>query len=183
MITEEEIYEGCRRGDDTARKELYVRYAGKLLAMCMRYLPEKETAEDALHDAFVKILDSFGKFKYRGKGSLQAWITKITVNECIEALRHSRKQGIVPIDNIPEDVPEPDSDIDSVPEKVLLQFIGELPPGYRAVFNLFVFERKSHREIASMLGINEKSSSSQFFRARAMLSKKVNEYLKKREAK
>lgn len=182
-MTEEEIYEGCRDGDNAARKELYVRYAGRLLAVCMRYLADKETAEDVLHDVFIKVFGSFGKFKYLGKGSLQAWLTRVTVNECIEYLRHDRQPSVVPIENVADDISDFDGDVECIPEKTLMQFIGELPVGYRTVFNLFVFERKSHREIASMLGINEKSSSSQFFRARAMLGKKVNEYLKKMEAR
>ena len=135
-MTEEEIYEGCRSGDDAARKELYVRYAGKLLAIGMRYLADKESAEDTLHDVFVKVYGSFGKFKYLGSGSLQAWLTRVMV-------------------------------------------IGELPAGYRAVFNLFVFEKKSHKEIAEMLGVSEKTSSSQFLRARKALSRKIYEYLDK----
>ena len=86
-MTEEEIYEGCRSGDDAARKELYVRYAGKLLAIGMRYLADKESAEDTLHDVFVKVYGSFGKFKYLGSGSLQAWLTRVMVNECVGKLR------------------------------------------------------------------------------------------------
>lgn len=182
-MTEEEIYEGCRRGDNAARKELYVRYAGKLLAIGIRYLADKETAEDVLHDVFVKVLSSFGKFKYIGKGSIQAWITRVMVNECIEYLRKKRQTDTIPIENMPGDIKEDANEIDNIPEKVLLQFISELPTGYRTVFNLYVFERKSHREIAEKLGINEKSSSSQFFRARAMLGKKVKDYLIKENKK
>lgn len=182
-MTEEEIYEGCRRGDNAARKELYVRYAGKLLTIGMRYLADKNAAEDVLHDVFVKTLSSFGKFKYIGKGSVQAWITKVMVNECIEYLRKKRQTETIPIENLTGDIQDNGYEIDNIPEKVLLQFIRELPAGYRTVFNLYVFERKSHREIAETLGINEKSSSSQLFRARAMLGKKVNDYLMKENIK
>lgn len=177
-MTEVEIYEGCRSGDDAARKELYVRYAGKLLAIGMRYLADKESAEDTLHDVFVKVYGSFGKFKYLGSGSLQAWLTRVMVNECVGKLRGNRLLATIPADNVADDLPEPDS-VKEVPARVLMRMIGELPAGYRAVFNLFVFEKKSHKEIAEMLGVSEKTSSSQFLRARKALSRKIYEYLDK----
>ena len=81
MPMEEQILaEGCRKGDDTARRELYDRYAGRLLAICMRYSGDRATAEDLLHDAFLKIYGAFDRFTYRGPGSLRAWIERITVN-------------------------------------------------------------------------------------------------------
>ena len=178
-MTEEEIYEGCRRGDNAARKELYVRYAGKLLAIGIRYLADKETAEDVLHDVFVKVLSSFGKFKYIGKGSIQAWITRVMVNECIEYLRKKRQTDTIPIENMPGDIKEDANEIDNIPEKVLLQFISELPTGYRTVFNLYVFENKSHREIASLLNIAESTSASQLHRAKQMLARQIKAYMKK----
>ena len=154
MQMEEQILaEGCRKGDDMARKELYDRYAGRLLSICMRYAGDRATAEDLLHDAFLKIYGAFDRFTYRGTGSLRAWIERITVNE--------------------PDVAE----MARVPREVLMRFIGELPEGYRAVFNLYCIEEYSHRDIARMLGINEKSSSSQLFRARAMLARRIRAYL------
>ena len=85
------------------------------------------------------------------------------------------------MDELP-DVPEEEvREMQQVPPAVLQDFIRELPDGYRTVFNLFVFEQKSHREIAALLGIREDSSASQYFRARAHLAKKINQYIKNHE--
>ena len=105
---------------------------------------------------------------------------RIAVNTALEWLRRRNRSGIVALDEtrIPEPVAEPDSrEIAAVPQQELLRFVAELPEGYRTVFNLYCIEEYSHREIAQMLGINEKSSSSQLFRARALLARKVREYL------
>ena len=162
MQMEEQILaEGCRKGDDMARKELYDRYAGRLLSICMRYAGDRATA-------------------YRGTGSLRAWIERITVNVALEWIRSRSKLGSVTLDEgkAAAEVAEPDvAEMARVPREVLMRFIGELPEGYRAVFNLYCIEEYSHRDIARMLGINEKSSSSQLFRARAMLARRIRAYL------
>ena len=189
MQMEEQILaEGCRKGDDMARKELYDRYAGSLLSICMRYAGDRATAEDLLHDAFLKIYGAFDRFTYRGTGSLRAWIERITVNVALEWIRSRSKLGSVTLDEgkAAAEVAEPDvaevaepdvAEMARVPREVLMRFIGELPEGYRAVFNLYCIEEYSHRDIARMLGINEKSSSSQLFRARAMLARRIRAYL------
>ena len=146
----------------------------------MRYSGDRSTAEDLLHDAFLKIYGAFDRFTYRGPGSLRAWIERITVNVALEWIRSRNKLGSVALDEgkAAAEVAEPDvSEMARVPRDVLMQFVSELPEGYRAVFNLYCIEEYSHREIARMLGINEKSSSSQLFRARAMLARRVREYL------
>lgn len=183
MQMEEQILaEGCSAGSDAARKELYDRYAGRLLAICMRYSGDRATAEDLMHDAFLKIYGAFDRFTYRGPGSLRAWIERITVNVALEWLRSRSRFTGVSLDEgrsaarVAE--PEPAADeIARVPREVLMRMVGELPDGYRAVFNLYCIEEYSHREIAAMLGINEKSSSSQLSRARSILARKVREYL------
>ena len=173
MQMEEQILaEGCRKGDDMARKELYDRYAGRLLSICMRYAGDRTTAEDLLHDAFLKIYGAFDRFTYRGTGSLRAWIERITVNVALEWIRSRSKLGSVTLDE-----GKAAAEVARVPREVLMRFIGELPEGYRAVFNLYCIEEYSHRDIARMLGINEKSSSSQLFRARAMLARRIRAYL------
>ena len=181
MEMEEQILaEGCREGDGAARRELYDRFAGRLMAVCMRYAGDRATAEDLLHDAFLKIYGAFGKFSYRGPGSLRAWMERVTVNVALEWLRGRNRLGMTELDEgrVAATVAEPAvSDVEQVPREVLLRFVSELPEGYRAVFNLYCIEEYSHREIARMLGINEKSSSSQLFRARALLARKIRAYL------
>lgn len=180
QIEEQKLAEGCSSGENRAREELYDRYAGRLLSICLRYAGNRAAAEDLLHDAFLKIYGAFGHFTYRGPGSLRAWIERITVNVALEWLRSRSRQGYVPLDDgrpLP-DMAEPEAaEVSRIPRDVLMQFVAELPEGYRSVFNLYCIEEYSHREIAEMLGINEKSSSSQLFRARALLARRVKEYM------
>ncbi|WP_418990841.1 RNA polymerase sigma factor [Alistipes sp.] len=179
-MEEQILAEGCSKGDDTARRELYDRYAGRLLAVALRYAGDRATAEDLMHDAFLKIYGAVGRFSYRGPGSLRAWMERITVNVALEWLRNRNRLGCVPLDEerkLPEAVEPASEEVARIPQAELLGMVGELPDGYRAVFNLYCIEGYSHREIAEMLGINEKSSSSQLFRARAMLARKIKAYL------
>lgn len=179
-MEELELSEQCRQGNNRARRELYERYAGRLLAICLRYVSDRDTAQDLLHDGFLKIFGSFDKFTWRGEGSLRAWMERVMVNT---ALQYLRKNDVInqasPLEEVPEVYDEPDDDdIGMIPQSVLMQFVRELPPGYRTVFNLYTFENKSHKEIAQLLGINEKSSASQLFRAKSTLIRKVKDWLK-----
>lgn len=179
-MEELELSEQCRQGDNRARRELYERYAGRLLAICLRYVADRDTAQDLLHDGFLKIFGSFDKFTWRGEGSLRAWIERVMVNTVLQYLR---KNDVIsqasPLEEVPEVYDEPDADdIEMIPQSVLMQFVEELPPGYRTVFNLYTFEDKSHKEIAQLLGINEKSSASQLFRAKSALARRVKDWLK-----
>ena len=181
-LTEQELVEGCKRGDDLARRQLYERYAGKLMAICMRYMGNREEAEDLLHDGYIKLYDSFDKFEWQGEGTLPVWMARVMANLALQRLRKNDVMSqSVELENTAElrdDVDRPDEgpDIEIIPKKVLMQFIEELPPGYRAVFNMHVFEGKNHIEIGKELGINNKSSASQLVRARAILKERVNEW-------
>ena len=180
-ISEEELSLQCQRGDMQARRTLYERYGGGLMAICLRYIGDRETAEDVLHDGFLRIFQSIKQFSYQGEGSLKAWLSRVMVNEALGYLRKKnvQLQQEVLMTEIP-DVPDTDdSDLNDIPRSVLMKFISELPDGYRTVFNLYVFEEKSHKEIASLLGITEHTSSSQFYRAQSLLIKKINEYRKR----
>lgn len=181
-ISEEELSLQCQRGDMQARRTLYERYDGGLMAICLRYIGDRETAEDVLHDGFLRIFQSIKQFSYQGEGSLKAWLSRVMVNEALGYLRKKnvQLQQEVLMTEIP-DVPDTDdSDLNDIPRSVLMKFISELPDGYRTVFNLYVFEEKSHKEIASLLGITEHTSSSQFYRAKSLLIKKINEYRKRK---
>ncbi|MCD8165011.1 MAG: sigma-70 family RNA polymerase sigma factor [Bacteroides sp.] len=179
-MNELELAEGCRQGDNHARRLLYEQYVGRMLAICMRYLGDREAAQDLLHDGFIKIFDSFDKFTWRGEGSLRAWMEQVMINVVLQQLRKNDVlQQATNLDDSPQLYEEPDvSEVEAIPRKVLMQFISELPEGYRTVFNLYTIEEKSHKEIAAILGINEKSSASQLFRAKSALAKRVKEYFK-----
>lgn len=147
------------------------------MSVCLRYMGNEEDARDVLQDAFVKIFTRIGEVRFNGEGTLKGWILKVTVNEALNALRH--RVRFSDTDELP-DVPEEEApDVRNVPLEVLMQMIGDLPTGYRTVFNMFVLEQVSHKEIASQLGIKVSSSASQLLRARKMLAHKINEYVKR----
>lgn len=176
---EREISRLCRKNDIKARRELYERYAGYLLGICVRYLSDKQTAEDVMHDGFIKIFSSFDKFEWRGEGSLKAWLSRVMANQALEWIRKHKKMEMNEGEEVLGKIEEPlAAEVEQIPQQVIMKFIQELPEGYRVVFNMFVIEEKSHREIAEELGIKEKSSSSQLLRARRILAEKINKYCK-----
>lgn len=179
-MEEQELAERCRQGERLAYKELYEHYAGRMLGICLRYIGNKETAEDLMHDGFLKIFSSFDKFVWKGAGSLRAWMERIMVNMALQYLRRNDVLNHASdLDSIPEVYENPtSSDVEHIPEAVLMRFISELPTGYRTVFNLYVIEGKTHKEIAQLLNINEKSSASQLVRAKASLAVKIKEWIK-----
>ena len=180
MTTEKELLEAFGHDRHTAGQSLYKRYGGRLMAICLRYMGTGDDARDVLQDAFVKILTEIGRFEYRGEGSLGAWMARITVNE---ALTHLRKDNLMKTTDMPtaDLADEEEAEPERVPPNVLQQMIGQLPEGYRTVLNLFVFEQMPHKEIARRLGITESTSGSQYLRAKKMLARQINNYLKKQE--
>jgi len=183
MNMEERILaERCKAGDNEARRELYTRFGGRLLSICLRYAGDRASAEDLLHDCFIKVFAAFDRFTWRGEGSLRAWMERIAVNVSLEALRHKRRLHYpTTVDRLPERYEEPTSDeMEAISFGELRRLIAELPDGYRTIFNLYCIEEYSHKEIAERLGISEKTSSSQLFRAKALLARRIKEYVKDR---
>ena len=177
-IEDIELARLCARGDDKARKELYTRYAAYLYALCIRYAGDRELARDLMHDGMIRIFDTIGK--YRPTGSLKSWCARVTVNLVIDHLRKSRKMETVSIDQPQEKIPEPQNEeIAKIPKKELMRMAGELPETKRVIFNLFCVEGYTHKEIAKMLGIKEKTPSSLLFKAREQLAVKVRDYIRK----
>ena len=178
--SEQELLNLFRSRKADAMRLFYERYAGFLSAVCSRYIPDKDSAKDVLQESLISIFGAIEKFSYRGEGSLKAWASRIVVNTALKSLRqHGKLRFTDEFPDIYQDDETPE--LQHLPAKVLHAFIRELPDGYRTVFNLFVFEEKSHKEIASLLGIKEDSSASQYFRARALLGKRIKEYLKEHE--
>lgn len=152
-----------------------------MYALISRYVVQEDAAADVLQDTFIRVFDSIGRFAWRGNGSLRAWMSRIAVNMALDHLRGNGRLAVSsqPVDAVGDDVPdEPDASmVDMIDANTLNGFIAELPDGYRTVFNLFCIEGLSHRQIAERLGINEKSSSSQFARAKSLLAKRIKQYL------
>ena len=178
-LSERELLRLVRSSDPSGTRALYERYVGYLTAVCSRYVPDRTAVKDILQDAFISIFTRIADFEFRGEGSLRAWMTRIVVNGALKSLRGSGRLSYV--EEIPDREEEDLETLPQVPPAVLADMIKALPDGYRTVFNLFVFEKKSHKEIAELLGIKENSSASQFFRARALLARQIKDYLKQYE--
>lgn len=175
--SEQELISGALRGDQGAMKRIYLLHARYLTAVCSRYVPNPEDVRDILQDSFVKIFGSLGKYEPQGDASLRAWMTRIVVNDALKFLRKSERLRFVEtVDEYPDAVDEPSTDVGGIPYEDVRRMIGELPAGYRAVLNLYVYERKSHKEIAEILGIKADTSASQFHKAKRMLAEKVKRY-------
>lgn len=165
----------CTRGDGRAMKVIYDRYVEYLSAVCARYISGDDDRKDVLQESFVRIFTSLDKFCFHGEGSLKAWMIRIVVNESLRFLKKNTSYDFIDYDSKIPDVPE-EPEVDGIPDDVINEMILSLPPGYRMVFNLYVFGNKSHKEISKILNIGESSSASQLSRAKALLSKRVKEY-------
>lgn len=177
-IEDIELARQCARGDERARQELYTRYAACLYAICIRYAGDRELARDLMHDAMIRIFDTIGR--YRPTGTLKSWCARVTVNMVIDHLRKSRRLEVQPLEPIQERIPEPQNDeVAKIPKQELMRMVGELPEAKRVIFNLFCVEGYSHKDIAEMLNIKEKTSSSLLFKARAQLAEKVKDYIRR----
>ena len=178
---EQQIWSMFKKGDRLAMDKLYTEYADYLTGVGARYISNEDTLKDVLQESFIKVFTQIHQFEYRGKGSLKAWLTRIVINEALIQLQKD-KQFLVPFHEPTfEELPDEEPDTDGLNADTLLSFVRQLPPGYRAVFNLFVIEEKSHKEIAEILHIKPDTSASQFARARRMLAKIIQTYKHKTE--
>lgn len=162
----------CLKGNKRAQKALFKAYAQKMFVHCYRYLKSKEDAEEIVSDGFVKIFQNLNSLVYTDLKSLEAWIKRIMINECLMFLR---KRKISFLDeskamNVESGI-KSDSELDA---KEIYGLILTLPTGYRTIFNLFAIEGYTHKEISEMLKISESTSRSQLTKARKMLKEKVN---------
>ncbi len=173
-MTQEQIIEGCRRGDNDARRALYQHYAPLMFGVVRRYVSERATAEDILHDGFVVLYTKIGE--WRGEGPFDAWCRRIFVNAALSFLRRKSNLGAdVDIGDLPPNRIEgvqPQA-LERLSTEELKRAIDELPDGYRMVLNLYAVEGYSHAEIGQMLGISEVTSRSQYIRAKARLAERL----------
>ena len=165
MCNLDRIIDKCKEGDRQAAEKIYQIFSAKMFALCLRFSKDRADAEDTLQDGFIKIFTSIGQ--YTGKGSFEGWMKRIMINTAMEKFRKNPPLQIV--EELPEEV--------SIPEEVLADFVNQLPERYKMVFNLYVIEEMSHKDIAALLGINEGTSKSNLARAREILKRKVKEYL------
>lgn len=173
---DEKLLKRVRQGDLKAMRELYDRHVKYLSAVCSRYIINPEDVKDVLQESFLKIFSSIDSFEYRGAGSLRGWMSRIVLNDSLKFVRKNGRMEFVELSGAEMDKPEEVPDTSDIPSSVIFDMIRELPDGYRAIFNLYVVEGKSHKEIAGLLGIKESTSASQLHRAKAMLADKIKQY-------
>lgn len=178
--SEKELLRRICKGEAEAKHLVYKQYIRYLSAVCSRYVGNDEDIKDVLQESFLKIFSSLSSFTYQGEGSLKAWMNRIVVNESLKWLKKNARLETTAFSDNEMDIPDEEPDTEGVPTDVIYQMIRSLPDGYRTVFNLFVIEERSHREIAEMLGIKESSSASQLHRAKAMLTEKITQFRKER---
>lgn len=182
MIKEEdkeiELLKKILNGDVNAMQNFYTTYSGYLTTVCSRYISDKDDIKDVLQESFIKIFKAVPNFEYKGLGSLRAWSTRIVVNESLKFLKTKEKLELMNVSvwDLPDITEDEDPDFDEIPTSVILEMIRSLPIGYRTVFNLYIFEKKSHKEIASILKITENTSASQLHRAKKFLVKQIDIY-------
>jgi RNA polymerase sigma-70 factor (ECF subfamily) len=175
---EKELICELKNKDRKAWKKLYELYSGKLFYICSRYLNDPDSRNDVIQEGFVKMLHSINRFEWRGAGSLRAWMSQIIVNECLKYIKaNSKKETLLDPVDFPE-IPNEEAELkfEEVPQQAILNMIQSLPNGYRTIFNLYVFENKSHKEIALLLGIGPDSSASQLYRAKQSLAEMIRKY-------
>jgi RNA polymerase sigma-70 factor (ECF subfamily) len=169
--TLEEIVRGCRKRNSKAQNELFNRFSGRFLGTCRRYVGSIDEAEDIMINGFMKIFEKIDQFK--GEGSFEAWMTRIMVNESLTYIRRNKNMSV----NVSLETAEREPDYAVADANLetdqILALVDDLPIGYRTVFNLYVLEGYSHKEISGLLNISEGASKSQLSRAKSQLKTKI----------
>jgi RNA polymerase sigma-70 factor (ECF subfamily) len=168
-----ELIDGCRKKDRHAQRFLFERLSGKMLALCCRYVKDRMDGEDVMVMAFTKVFDRIGQ--YKGEGSFEGWVRRIMVNESLTYLRKNKSMYLETDIEAAEREPDYNKLGGELEAEDLRKLIGDLPTGYRIVFNLYAIDGFSHQEIAAQLGVSENTSKSQLSRARTLLQKRLTE--------
>lgn len=174
-----QIVEGCLRNDRRSQEAFFKMYYGRLMSVCLRYISDRDSAQEVLQDGFIKVFEKLEHFDFRG--SIDGWLRRIISNTAIDAIRKAKRNPFLT---------ENENDFKQVAEneiekkehlifmdlkaKVAMEEIQKLSPAYRTVFNLFVFEEYSHKEIAEILGISEGTSKSNLSKAKTNLQNRLS---------
>jgi RNA polymerase sigma-70 factor (ECF subfamily) len=174
------IVEACLRGERRAQERLFQTYYGKMLAVCMRYLSDRDSAQEILQVSFLKVFDKLEFFDFTG--SLEGWIRRIVTNTAIDHLRKAKKDPFLSDQDNDFVTGSSDPMVESeqialldLKAQVAIEAIGKLSPAYRAVFSLYVIEEHTHKEIAEILGISEGTSKSNLAKAKMNLQRLLKE--------
>jgi len=174
-LTLEELILNCKNQDLKAQEELYKKFSGILFSVCLKYSPNYHEAEDNLQDAFITIFNRIEQFK--GKGSFEGWMKRVTVNTVLQKYRKQRVFNLSNEEQLEEEAVIEIED-NAVPLDFLLKIVQELPDRYRLVFTMYVLDDYAHKEISKIVGISVGTSKSNLARARGILKIKVEDYYK-----
>lgn len=174
-MTLEELILNCKNQDLKAQEELYKKFSGILFSVCLKYSPNYHEAEDNLQDAFITIFNRIEQFK--GKGSFEGWMKRVTVNTVLQKYRKQRVFNLSNEEQLEEEAVIEIED-NAVPLDFLLKIVQELPDRYRLVFTMYVLDDYTHKEISEIVGISVGTSKSNLARARGILKIKVEDYYK-----
>lgn len=174
--SQQELIDGCLKGDSRSQHAIYKMYYGKMKAVCLRYASSTDEAKDMVQDGFIKVFSSIEKFE--GNGSLEGWIRRIMVNLSIDQYRKKKHHVDLDLENSKHFVEESDDEDEEQESTIydfqphhILEAMQQLTPVYRTVFNLYVFENFSHQEISEKLGISLGTSKSNYSKAKKNMKK------------
>lgn len=168
------LIQKAAKGDRRAQKQLFEKYAPKMLSVCRQYVSPLETAEELMLNGFFKVFKSLKKIEH--KGSFEGWVRRIMVRECIDHLRKNNPFKFTQDLNEQLMVDEEEfwQDTDAISISTLQQIIDSLPDGCRTVFVMYALDGCKHKEIAEQLGISVNTSKTQYRKARVMLQELIN---------
>lgn len=172
------IINGCINGEESAFKYFVEKYAGQIMAICMRYLKDSSKAKDAVQETLIAVFKSMKQ--YKGDGALGAWVGRIAVNICLREIRMNRNFSDISL--LEFSTTEISVASHHLEAEDIIYLINQMPDTLRLVFNLNLIEGYSHLEISEMLGISESSSRVYLLRARNFLKEKITKNWE-REAK
>lgn len=152
---------------------MYNWLAPKVLGLCVRYMQDRDEAEDVMQDAFVKIFTSLDS--YKGSGSFEGWAKRIAVNTALTSLKKKKRMFFERNLDLAGNLESQEEDEQPIGIDAVLKCLHQLPVGYRTIINMYLVEEFSHAEIAGKLGITESTSRSQFARARQSLIRLLKE--------
>ncbi|MCP9199352.1 RNA polymerase sigma factor [Gramella sp. GC03-9] len=168
MVLKNLIYQ-CKKHDRSSQEQLYRLFSAKLFAVCLKYSENKQQAEDNLQDGFVTIFEKISQYNH--SGSFEGWMKRIMINTALQKHRQQKVYGLNNEDQLEEE--EFEVETENLEVDFLMECVQSLPDRYRQVFNLYVLDGYSHKEIASMLNISEGTSKSNLARARKTLQEKI----------